>query len=61
MTTERQTEANKKNALLSTGAVTDEGKAIVAKNAVKHGVFASDLIITSGDGRERGRIYRIAL
>ena len=57
MTTEKQTEANKKNALLSTGAVTDEGKAIVAKNAVKHGVFASDLIISSGDGAENEEEY----
>ena len=57
MTTEKQTEANKKNALLSTGAVTEEGKAIVAKNAVKHGVFASDLIISSGDGAENEEEY----
>lgn len=58
MTTEKQIEANKKNALLSTGAVTEEGKAIVAKNAVKHGVFARDLIISSGDGRENEEEYR---
>ena len=57
MTNEKQTEANKKNALLSTGAVTEEGKAIVAKNAVKHGVFASDLIISSGDGAENEEEY----
>ena len=58
MTTEKQIEANKKNALLSTGAVTEEGKAIVAKNAVKHGVFARDLIISSGDGRENEEEYK---
>ena len=57
MTTEKQTEANKKNALMSTGAVTDAGKAVVAKNAVKHGVFAQDLIISSGDGRENEDEY----
>ena len=57
MTTEKQTEANKNNALLSTGAVTEEGKAIVARNAVKHGVFASDLIISSGDGAENEEEY----
>jgi len=57
MTTEKQTEANKKNALLSTGAVTEEGKAVVARNAVKHGVFASDLIISSGDGAENEEEY----
>jgi len=57
MTTEKQTEANKKNALMSTGAITDAGKAVVAKNAVKHGVFAQDLIISSGDGRENEDEY----
>ncbi len=57
MTTEKQIEANKRNALMSTGAVTDTGKAIVAQNAVKHGVFAQDLIISSGDGRENEEEY----
>jgi len=57
MKTEKQIEANKKNALMSTGAVTDTGKAIVAQNAVKHGVFAQDLIISSGDGRENEDEY----
>ncbi|MDD5258513.1 MAG: hypothetical protein PHD29_00905 [bacterium] len=58
MTTKKQIEANKKNALVSTGAVTDEGKVIVSQNAVKHGVFARDLIISSGDGRESEEEYR---
>jgi hypothetical protein len=57
MTTEKQTEANKSNALLSTGAVTEEGKAIVSKNAVKHGVFTQDLIIPSGEGKESEKEY----
>jgi len=52
MTTEKQVEANKQNALVSTGPVTAEGKALVSQNAVKHGIFARDLIITSGDGKE---------
>jgi len=58
MTTEKQIEANKKNALLSTGALTDKGKAIIAQNAVKHGIFARDLIITSGYGKENEEEYR---
>ena len=58
MTTEKQIEANKKNALHSTGAVTDEGKAVVALNAIKHGVFARDLIISSGDGKENEGEYK---
>ena len=53
MTSEKQMEANKKNALLSTGAVTDGGKAVVARNAVKHGIFARDIIIPTGDGAVR--------
>ena len=57
MTTEKQIEANKQNALVSTGPVTAEGKALVAQNAVKHGIFARDLIITSGDGKEDQQEY----
>lgn len=52
MTTKKQIEANKQNASLSTGAVTEEGKAIVSKNAVKHGIFTNDLVISAGDGKE---------
>jgi len=58
MTTEKQVEANKQNALVSTGPATSEGKAIVAQNAVKHGIFAKDLIITTGDGKEDVQEYR---
>src|SRR3990167_1010559 len=58
MTTEKQVEANKQNALVSTGPVTTEGKAIVSQNAVKHGIFARDLIISSGDGKEDAQEYR---
>jgi hypothetical protein len=58
MTTEKQIEANKQNALISTGPATSEGKAIVAQNAVKHGIFAKDLIITTGDGKEDAQEYR---
>ncbi len=57
MTTEKQNEANKQNALVSTGPVTAEGKALVSQNAVKHGIFARDLIITSGDGKEDQQEY----
>ena len=58
MTTEKQIEANKQNALVSTGPVTPEGKAVVAQNAVKHGIFVKDLIITTGDGKEDAQEYR---
>jgi hypothetical protein len=58
MTTKKQIEANKQNALVSTGPVTPEGKAIAAHNAVKHGIFARDLLITAGDGKEDAREYK---
>lgn len=58
MTTEKQIEANKQNALVSTGPITPEGKAIVSQNAVKHGIFAKDLVIARGDGKEDEREYK---
>ena len=57
MSTKKQIEANQRNALVSTGPVSPEGKAIVLQNAVKHGIFARDLIITSGDGKEDEQEY----
>ena len=58
MTTKKQNEANKQNALVSTGPLTAEGKALVSQNAVKHGIFAKDLIITTGDGKEDAQEYK---
>jgi len=58
MTTKKQIEANQKNALVSTGPVTPEGKALVSQNAVKHGIFAKDLLIIAGDGKEDEQEYR---
>src|SRR5271165_1447886 len=40
MASEKQIEANRRNAQLSTGPSTDEGKAAVAQNACKHGIRA---------------------
>jgi hypothetical protein len=57
MTTEKQVVANRKNALVSTGPVTGEGKVIAAQNAVKHGIFTKDLIIACGDGKESEEEY----
>jgi hypothetical protein len=58
MSTEKQTAANRKNAQLSTGAVTETGKAIVSRNAVRHGIFTKDLVINSGDGKEDAQEYQ---
>jgi len=49
MATEKQINANRKNAQKSTGPKTDEGKAAISKNAVKHGLFAQSVIFGEND------------
>lgn len=58
MATKKQIEANGKNTLVSTGPISPEGKALVSQNAVKHGIFAKDLLITAGDGKEDAQEYQ---
>jgi len=50
MSTKAQTKANRKNAQKSTGPKTDEGKAAVSQNAVKHGLFAQSVIYGENEG-----------
>ncbi len=57
MSSEKQVIANKENAMLSTGPKTIEGKAIVATNSTKHGIFTKDLIITTSLGKENEEEY----
>lgn len=45
MATKQQIEANRKNALKSTGPNTLEGKEIASKNSFKHGLHVSDAVI----------------
>jgi len=45
MTTESQINANRQNAQQSTGPRTDEGKAKVAQNATKHGLFSQKTVV----------------
>jgi hypothetical protein len=45
MTTIKQIEANQKNAQKSTGPVSIQGRAVVAQNAVKHGILSSQVLI----------------
>jgi hypothetical protein len=44
MATEAQIIANRRNSQKSTGLRSLEGKAIVSKNAVKHGLFALEVV-----------------
>ena len=57
MSTEKQLIANRQNAQLSTGPSTMSGKAIVATNAISHGIFTKDLILSSEPGRESKEDY----
>jgi len=52
MATKAQTKANRQNAQKSTGPKTDEGKAAVSQNAVKHGLFAAEAVIKGEDPAE---------
>lgn len=54
---EKQLLANQQNAQLSTGPKTTKGKAIIATNAIKHGIFTKDLIIKSTLGKENEEEY----
>ena len=49
MTTQKQFDANRRNAQKSTGPKTDHGKSIVAQNAVTHGFTANKPLIPGED------------
>jgi hypothetical protein len=49
---ERRIQANRQNALRSTGPRTARGKHNVSRNAIKHGFLAREVVITAGDGKE---------
>ena len=57
MSTKAQTQANRRNSQKSTGPRSAEGKAVSAKNAVKHGLFARDAVIT-GENTEVYDLFR---
>ena len=44
-----KSQANRSNALKSTGPQTPEGKAVVARNAVKHGLLSREVVLWSED------------
>lgn len=49
---QKQLEANRRNALNSTGPKTERGKRTVSQNAIKHGLFSQNAVIMRGDGAE---------
>ncbi len=55
MATEAQIEANRRNAERSTGPRTAAGKAVVAQNAVKHGLLGEQVVV---EGEDRARYAR---
>ena len=52
MISEKQLLANQQNALKSTGPKTNEGRAISARNSLKHGLLAKEVVITEVEGAE---------
>lgn len=51
-TTDKQADANRRNAAHSTGPVTESDKAIPSRNALKHGLLAKEIVIDGGEGAE---------
>ena len=49
MTTQRQEEANRRNAQYSTGPKTEEGKSVSSMNALKHGLTAKTTLLPDED------------
>lgn len=47
---ERRTSANRRNAQKSTGPQTPEGKAMVSRNATKHGLLSRETLLPEEDG-----------
>jgi hypothetical protein len=52
VTSEKQIQANRRNAQKSTGPITSEGKATVRHNALKHGLLAEDVFLRGEDKDE---------
>jgi hypothetical protein len=61
MTSPRQAEANRRNALSSTGPRTAIGKATVARNAVRHGAFAALPVIPDVERPEDWEAHRAGI
>lgn len=49
---QKKTLSNRNNALKSTGPKTAEGKEMVKRNALKHGLLAKEVVLSAGEGAE---------
>jgi hypothetical protein len=49
VTSDKQARANRKNALKSSGPKTPEGKAVVRRNAIEHGLLAREVLLPGED------------
>ncbi len=56
---QKKIEANRRNALRSTGPKTQSGKRAISRNAIKHGLLARQAVITRGHGAEYWRLARV--
>lgn len=58
MTSDKQIDANRRNARKSTGPKTSEGKARASRNATKHGLLSEDILLSSEDVEELSELLR---
>jgi len=49
MSSDKQVQANRRNALKSTGPRTPEGKAAVRQNALRHGLLSKETLLPGED------------
>lgn len=56
-TSEKKVEANRRNASMSTGPRTERGKSRSRLNALKHGILASQAVITTTEGLARRKAF----
>lgn len=57
MTSLLQIEANRRNALRSTGPRTETGRAVASRNALKHGLTADHVVLFDEHQEEFERFY----
>ena len=61
MTSERKIQANQRNALMSTGPKTPQGKRRVSENAMTHGLTSQRVVLRGEDGAEYESLRKAAV